>query len=156
MATTMTTTKRLQWSAEIAAPVARVYELMIGIESYRTWTAAFCEGSFYEGSWQPGGRIRFLSPSGDGMVAEIAENRPHRFISIRHLGFIAKGVEDTESEAVRAWAPACENYSFTATPQGTRLTIDQDVAAEYERYMQDSWPKALAKLKALAEGEGVP
>jgi len=59
----------------------------------------------------PGERIQFLSPSGDGMVAEIAENRTNEFISIRQLGLIKKGVEDTESEAVRAWAPVYENYT---------------------------------------------
>jgi hypothetical protein len=39
------------------------------------------------------------------MIAEIAEHRPNEFISIRNLGFIAKGVEDTGSDAVRARAP---------------------------------------------------
>ena len=51
------------------------------------------------------------------MVSEIAENKPNEFISIRHLGYIANGIEDTQSEAIRAWAPAYENYTFVATPQ---------------------------------------
>jgi len=109
--------KRIQFVAEIAAPASRVYELMIGEASYRDWTSAFVEGSRYEGSWGRGERIRFLSPSGDGMVSEIAENKPNEFISIRHLGYIANGIEDTQSEAIRAWAPAYENYTFVATPQ---------------------------------------
>ena len=126
---------------------------MIDPESYKEWTAAFTYGSYYEGSWQEGNRIKFLSPSGDGVIAEIAENRPNEFVSIRHLGFIAQGVEDTESEAVRAWAPAYENYTFTPTPNGTRLVVDQDVTEKSESYMAEAWPKALAKLKALCEHE---
>ena len=86
------------------------------------------------------------------MVAEIAENRPNAFISIRHLGFIAKGVEDTSSEAVRSWAPAYENYTFEAVAGGTRVVVDQDVTAEFEHYMNEAWPRALASLKALCEG----
>lgn len=86
------------------------------------------------------------------MVAEIAENRPNEFISIRHLGFIAKGVEDTESESVRTWAPAYENYTFEQVPEGTRVVIDQDVTDEFESYMNEAWPKALARLKSLCEG----
>jgi uncharacterized protein YndB with AHSA1/START domain len=143
--------KKLQFSINIAAPVAKVYDLMIGDASYRDWTSAFMEGSRFEGSWAQGERIRFLAPSGEGMVAEIAENKPHEFISVRHLGSIANGVEDTQSESVRAWAPAYENYRFTATPEGTTLTIEQDTVAEYEDYMNNAWPKALERLKTLCE-----
>jgi hypothetical protein len=107
----MTSTKRVQFSTEIAAPPARVVEVMTDPDTYRQWTAPFAEGSHFEGSWAQGERIRFLAPSGDGMVAEIAEHRPNEFISIRHLGMISDGVEDTESEEVRAWAPAYENYT---------------------------------------------
>ncbi len=145
---------RLQFSTTINAPVAVVWKTMLDADSYRRWTSAFTEGSYYEGSWSQGSRIRFLSPSGDGMVAEIAENRPHEFISIRHLGYIANGVEDTTSDAIRAWAPAYENYTFQSVPEGTRLVVDQDVTANFEQFMKDTWPKALGLLKQLCEEKG--
>jgi len=148
----MPAVKRIQFTTTIHAPVSRVYALMIESESYKDWTSAFADGSHYEGSWAQGQQIRFLSPSGDGMVAEIAENRADEFISIRHLGFIAHGVVDTDSDAARAWAPAYENYSFQAVPEGTRLVVDQDITDEFEGYMNEAWPKALARLKALCEG----
>ena len=147
----MPSLKRLQFSTDIAAPAAHVYSRMIDPDSFRQWTAAFMEGSYFEGSWRQGERIRFLSPTGEGMVSEIAENRPNEFISIRHLGAVANGVEDTTSEAVRAWTPAYENYTFTPVPGGTRVVVDQDVAAEFEDHMVRAWPDALARLKALCE-----
>jgi hypothetical protein len=151
----MPTPQRLQFTATIAAPVARVFKLMIAPDSYRDWTSAFAEGSHFKGSWQQGQRILFLSPEGDGMVAEIAEHRPNEFISIRHLGQIVQGVEDTTSDAVRAWAPAYENYTFVAVPEGTKLVIDQDATDEFAGYLADAWPKALARLKVLCEaGQG--
>jgi hypothetical protein len=143
--------KRIQFTATINAPVAVVWQNVISPESYQHWTSAFAEGSRFEGSWEQGQKIRFLAPSGDGMVAEIAQSRKHEFISIRHLGFIANGVEDTTSEAVRAWAPAYENYTFSAVPDGTRMVVDQDVPEEWEAHMNQSWPKALGLLKALSE-----
>lgn len=149
----MTTMKRLQFTTTIAAPAATVWRLMLDKASYERWTSAFAEGSTYDGSWEPGAKIRFLAPSGDGMVSEIAEARPHEFVSIRHLGFLANGVEDTTSDAVRAWAPAYENYTFVAVPEGTRVVVDQDIPAEWEEHMVGAWPKALALLKALAEAE---
>jgi hypothetical protein len=143
--------KCIQFSILIAAPVTTVYDLMIADESYRDWTRPFAEGSHYQGSWNSGEAIRFLATSGEGMISEIAENRPYEFISIRHLGHIFNGVEDTESEAVRAWAPAYENYTLLGTPEGARLVIDQDVNAEFESYLAEAWPKALVRLKYLCE-----
>ena len=150
----MSNVKRIQFSTAINAPTAEVWELMLGAESYPRWTKVFAEGSYYEGSWSEGSRIRFLIPSGDGMVAEIAENRPNEFISIRHLGFITNGIEDTKSDSVRAWAPAFENYTFSSVPEGTRLVVEQDVTAEFEQCLTEVWPKALEMLKQICEAEG--
>jgi uncharacterized protein YndB with AHSA1/START domain len=142
--------KRLQWSVDIAAPASQVYDTLIDPDSYKQWTSAFGDGLYFEGSWQQGQRIRFLTPGGEGVVSEIAENRPHEFLSIRHLGYIIDGVDDTSSEAIRAWAPAYENYTFTTTPQGTKVTVEQDMTDEFEG-MVETWPKALSLLKALCE-----
>ena len=145
--------KTLSFQITIRAPRARVSATMIGPESYRAWTAAFCEGSYYTGSWDEGASIRFLAPSGDGMAALIAEHRPHEFISIRHLGVIEQGVEDTTSEMERAWAPAYENYRFSDHPDGCLLTVTLDTVPEYEAFMQHTWPRALALLRGLCEHE---
>ena len=144
-------TKTLTFEIAIRAPRARVWDIMLDPETYKAWTSAFCEGSYFVGSWDEGAKIQFLSPSGDGMTAVIAENRLHEFVSIRHLGVIEKGVEDTSSEKVRAWAPAYENYRFSDLPDGCRLTVAVDTVAEYEQYMRDTFPKSLALLKELAE-----
>ncbi len=149
----MSAVKRIQFEAEIQAPAAKVYDLMIGEASYQDWTSAFVEGSRFEGSWKQGERIRFLSPNGDGMVSEIAENQLHEFISIRHLGYIVNGEEDTQSEAVRIWAPAYENYTFEVTRKGTRLVVDQDVTEDFEDHMREAWPRALERLKIMCESK---
>jgi uncharacterized protein YndB with AHSA1/START domain len=144
--------KRVQFTIVIAAPVAHVFDATIRPDSYMQWTAPFGEGSRFEGSWQQGQRIRFVGPDGSGLLSEIAEHRRDEFISVRHLGLIAAGgVEDTTSESVRAWAPACENYTFERSGDGTKLIVDQDVAPDWADFITAAWPKALAKLKALCE-----
>jgi len=143
--------KTLTFETTIHAPRAEVWTAMLDPEGYKAWTAAFCEGSHYVGSWEQGADIRFLAPSGDGMIAVIAENRPHEFVSIRHLGMIENGVDDLSSDKVRAWMPAYENYRFADVPGGCRVTVSLDTAAEYEQYMLDTYPKALALLKQLCE-----
>jgi uncharacterized protein YndB with AHSA1/START domain len=142
----------LTFTTTIRCPRQRVWEIMFSPDGYRAWTAPFMEGSYYSGSWEQGQKIQFLSPSGEGMTAVIAENRPHEFLSIRHLGEVRDGVEDTSSDKVRAWAPAYENYSLADADGGTSLTVHVDTLAEYEQYMKDTFPKALEALKQLCEG----
>ena len=149
----MSSAKCVRFDATIHAPVPTVWRLMIGPESYRRWASAFAEGSCFEGSWEKGAKIKFLAPSGDGMVAEIAQNRKSEFISIRHLGYISNGVEDTTSESVRARAPAYENYTFISVAEGTKLVIELNNFGEWEQYMNEAWPKALALLKQMSEAE---
>lgn len=89
--------KTLHFSIKINAPAEKVWQNMLGAETYKIWTAEFAPGSYYEGSWEKGESIKFLIPNGDGMTSVIAENRPFKFISIKHLGYIKGGVADTES-----------------------------------------------------------
>ena len=147
----MPTNKRIQFTIDIDAPVPVVFRIMLDHESYKDWTTAFAEGSYYVGCWQQGQKIKFMAPSGDGMVSEIAEHRVNEFTSIRHLGYISKGVEDTQSESIRAWAPAYENYRFSDAADGCHVVVTLDTASDWELYMLDTYPKALAVLKALCE-----
>jgi hypothetical protein len=85
------------------------------------------------------------------MVSEVADCRPPELLSLKHLGYVKDGVEDTESEMVRSWAPAFENYTLSYAGLSTHLQIDIDVTPEFEEYMTKVWPKALARLKQLCE-----
>ncbi|MCC6350660.1 MAG: SRPBCC domain-containing protein [Candidatus Eisenbacteria bacterium] len=147
----MTPKKRIQFTTLIGARPEAVWNTMLGPGSYRDWTASFEEGSYYEGSFDQGGKIRFLTPGGRGMVARIATSRPPAYLSIEHLGFVQDGIEDTTSDAVRAWAPVFENYSFREVDGATELVVELDVTADFEDYMQERWPKALVRLKELCE-----
>lgn len=143
--------KTLEFGVSIEASRSRVWEAMLGAESYKKWTEPFCEGSYYEGSWEKGSRICFLAPNGDGMVSEIADSKHPEFVSIRHLGEIKDGVEDTTSEGVRAWAPVYETYRFIESETGTELTVEVDTLPEYEPSMLDTYPKALSILREICE-----
>ncbi|MBT9552643.1 MAG: SRPBCC domain-containing protein [Hydrogenophaga sp.] len=143
--------KTLHFDILIHAPREHVWRSTLFSPTYERWTATFSEGSRYEGSWEAGTPIRFCGPNGDGMVAEIAEHRPAEFVSIRHLGMVTNGVEDTTSEAVRAWTPCFENYTFSDEAGGTRVRVDVDVFGTHEDWMAQTWPEALLALKAVCE-----
>jgi hypothetical protein len=129
---------------------------MLDDATYRVWTEAFASGSHYVGAWSKGSKILFLGPDPDtgklgGLVARIAENRLHEFISIEHLGVVQDGKEDTTSDAVKAWAGAHENYSFKEKNGVTEVAVDVDAAEDFKEMFEGMWPKALQKLKELAE-----
>lgn len=146
----------LHFDIVINAPATTVWERMLTQETYREWTSAFEPTSYYEGSWEKGSRMLFLSSRGGGMVATIAENIPHKFISIQHVGQIQDGVEDTTSDAVTSWLPAFENYTFTEHDGSTLLSIDLEMTStpeskQMKEMFEGMWPAALAKLKEICE-----
>lgn len=146
---------KLNFSIVINAPIEKVWNTMLRDDTYRIWTEAFSPGSHYAGDWNKGSKILFLGPGEkgemSGMVSRIKENRQYEYISIEHLGIVQDGKEDTSSEAVKAWAGALENYTFKEKDGATELLVDMDSNEEYEEMFQGMWPKALQKLKELAE-----
>jgi uncharacterized protein YndB with AHSA1/START domain len=148
--------EKMHFSTTIRAPRQKVWDTMFQDATYREWTSVFNPGgSWFEGDWSEGSRIRFLGPGEDGkiggMVSRIKTNRPLEHVSIEHLGMIQDGEEDTTSDAVKAWAPAFENYSFSEKGGATEVQVDMDIDAEHRTEFEAMWPKALTKLKELAE-----
>jgi hypothetical protein len=150
--------KKLQFSVSINAPVTKVYDIMLGINSkstYEQWTSLFNPTSTYEGSWDKGNKILFVGvdEKGEkgGMVSRIVENIPNRFVSIQHYGLIQADKEITEGPEVEKWANGFENYSFEENNGTTTVTVDLDTTEDFVDYMNQSYPKALDKLKELCE-----
>ena len=150
--------KKLQFKVSIHAPVNKVYELMLGIKNkstYEEWTSMFNPTSTYEGSWDKGNKILFIGvdEKGEkgGMVSRIIENSPNQFVSIQHYGLVKADKEITEGPEVEKWANGLENYSFEENNGVTTLTVNLDITEVFLDYMNETYPKALDKLKELCE-----
>ena len=150
--------KKLQFKVGINAPVTKVYDVMLGIinkSTYEQWTALFNPTSTYEGTWIKGSKMLFIGidDKGEkgGMVSEIAEIIPNRFVSIRHYGLLKANVEITEGSEVEKWANGFENYTFEESNETTTLTVDLDTTEDFLDYMNETYPKALDKLKEICE-----
>ena len=143
--------QKLTFSTTINAPKEKVWRVMLEDPTYRQWTSAFHEGSYAVTDWKAGSKALFLIPEGHGMVSRIAAHRPNEFLSIEHLGEVKNGVEDTTSEAVKSWEGAHENYTLKETNGVSTLTVDMDMGEDFKKFFQETWPKALRKLKDLSE-----
>ena len=141
----------LTFSIIINAPKEQVWRTMLEDATYRQWTSAFQEGSYAVTDWKEGSKALFLTPAGDGMVSRIVTHRPNEFLSIKHVGTVKGGVEDTESAEAKTWAGALENYTLQEVNGSSKLTVEMDANEEYRNYFEETWPKALNKLKDISE-----
>jgi hypothetical protein len=150
--------QKLQFQVRINAPSTKVYDVMLGLSNkstYEQWTSLFNPTSTYEGSWIKGSKILFVGIDENGkkggMVSEIAENTPNRFVSIRHCGLVKDDKEITEGPDVEKWAGGFENYSFDENDGVTSVTVDLETTEDFIDYMNQTYPKALDKLKEVCE-----
>lgn len=150
--------KKLQFKISIHAPAQKVYDFMLGLSNkatYEQWTALFNPTSTYEGSWSKGSKMLFIGvdEKGEkgGMVSQIVDNMPNRFVSIRHYGLVKADAEITEGPEVEKWANGYENYTFEESNGTTAVTVDLDTTEDFLDYMKETYPKALHKLKELCE-----
>jgi uncharacterized protein YndB with AHSA1/START domain len=143
--------KKLEYSISINASADKVWEIIIGKDTYSQWTAPFAEGSTVDTDWKKGSKALFTDGTGNGMVSEIAESIPGKFLSIHHLGEVKDGVEDPTTFQGEQWGDACENYTLKEVDGKTLWLVNMDMNDQYVQYMEDTWPLALAKVKELAE-----
>ena len=143
--------EKKQFKIEIDAPKEKVWEVLWGDTTYPAWTSAFAEGSRAETDWEERSKVLFLDGKGQGMVSTIAEKRPNEFMSFKHLGTVKDGVEDFETRQTKEWSGALENYVLKTVNGKTELVVDMDITEEYLDYFMNTWPKALDKVKKLAE-----
>jgi hypothetical protein len=150
--------KKLHFTVKINTPVSKVYDLMLGISNkstYEQWTALFNPTSTYEGNWNKGSKMLFVGfdENGEksGLVSEIFDNILNQYISIRHYGLVKANIEITSGPEVEKWANGFENYTFEEKNGTTSVTVEIDITEDFLDYMNETYPKALNKLKELCE-----
>jgi len=151
--------ERMQFSTSIDAPVAVVYNTMIGKETFKQWTSVFnpsstFEGGDLEGNWDKGSKVLFVGTDKhgkrEGMVGYIRENVPNQFVSIEYVGILDGDHEITEGPVAEEWR-GFENYTFEERNGSAVVTVDLDVNDQMIEYFGDTYPKALEKLKQICE-----
>lgn len=150
--------KKMQFKTEVNASAEKAYVTMLGVNDialYQQWTAEFNPTSTYEGSWEKGSKILFTGVSENGqrggMIARVVENVPNQFVSLQHYGIVKDDEEVFEGSEVEKWTGAFENYTFQESHGKTTITVEVDVMPEYLDYFEDTYPKALHKLKEIIE-----
>jgi uncharacterized protein YndB with AHSA1/START domain len=150
-----TKTSKISFETTINASPEKVYKTLLDDKTYREWTAPFNPTSHYKGTWEKGSKILFIGSDDKGnvggMVSRVEENIPNKFVSIKHLGILEGEKEITSGPQVEGWGDAMENYTLTEENGKTLFSVEMDANNEYKDYFEETWPKALDKLKELSE-----
>ncbi|MBC7934269.1 MAG: SRPBCC domain-containing protein [Rhizobacter sp.] len=143
--------KKKFFSVNINASKEKIWDILWSKGSYEEWTAVFAAGSTAVTDWQQGSKVLFTDGKGEGMVGRIAERRNNEYLSIEHLGMSKNGKEILEGPEVDPWKGAHENYTLKEQNGVTTLDVDMDMTTDMEAYFDKTWPKALDKVKEMAE-----
>ena len=141
--------KRTTFNTSIDAPADKVWNALWDDASYREWTSVFMPTSHMKADWRKGGKVLFLDGDNNGMNSVIDDLQPNKYISFRHLGEVRNGVEDTSYGDM--FGESHENYTLNEANGKTELIVDIDATSEFADYFANIFPKALAKVKEIAE-----
>lgn len=149
-------TEMLHFETEISCTPEIAYNTMLNKERFKEWTSDFNTTSRFEGTWEKGSKMHFLATNKDGttggMISIVRENIPNQFVSIEYMGIILDGNEITSGPEVNRWK-GTESYTFTPMNGRTLLFVDMDCNKEFKSYFEETYPKALEKLRIICESE---
>lgn len=150
--------KKVEYKTEINAKREKVWNTMLQRETYLEWTSEAWPGASFTGSWKQGEDMRFTGggENAGGTMANVEEVRKPEYLRLNHVAVInGDGSLDRTSDIAKGWIGTLEEYFFTEKNGKTELKVILTISPEWEKEFAESWPKALAKLKAMCEGKTV-
>lgn len=138
----------LKFKIEIQATPEKVWSVLWDDFSYRQWTSAFTQGSFYMGTLEEGSKIQFLDPDNNGMYSKVVKNIPAKEMVFLHLGEIYNGVETPMD-----WGDATESYFLDGDEEATKLSLEIKTTEEFKSFFEEKVPQAIQNVKNLSENQ---
>lgn len=141
--------KEIQFSIEINVSKERVWATLWEDVTFRDWANIIDEGTYMKGVMKEGTEIQFISSvNGYGVTSLIEKLNTNEFVLFRHS---ADTKEIGEQEREKEWTGGTESYSLAEKDGITTLTVKTDVPQEQEETFNIRLPKALERIKTLAE-----
>lgn len=140
--------KEMQFRVEIHASKEKVWNTLWQDETFRQWAGIIDPGTHMVGDLKEGGEVQFISANGYGVTSLVEKLMTNDFLLLRHH---ADTQEDGKQEREKEWTGGQESYKLTEEGGVTALTVASDVPLELEEYFKVSYPKALQRVKELAE-----
>ncbi|MEI8201315.1 MAG: hypothetical protein WCG21_14755 [Eubacteriales bacterium] len=141
--------KKIQFSVEINASKESVWATLWEDATFRDWANIIDEGTYMKGVMKEGNEIEFISAvNGYGVTSLIEKLIPNEFVLFLHR---ADTKESGQQEREKEWTGGTESYSLTEKDGVTALIVTADIPDELEEIFNARLPKALDRIKTLAE-----
>ena len=143
--------KEIQFSIEINASKERVWTTLWEDITFRDWANNIDEGTYMKGEMKEGNVVEFISSvNGYGVSSLIEKMIPNEYVFFKHY---ADTQESGQKEREKEWSGLTESYSLTEINGITILVAKTDVPENLVEMFTTSIPKALSRIKTLAENK---
>lgn len=140
--------KELQFTIEIHASRQKVWDTLWQDETLRQWAGIIDPGTYMVGDLKEGNEVQFISGNGYGVTSLVEKLTPGEFVLLKHS---ADTQGNGKQERTKEWTGGEESYTLTEKDGVTTLNVAFDVPPEMEDYFKTNYPKALERVKLLAE-----
>lgn len=141
--------KEMQFSIQIHATKETVWDTLWQDETFREWAGIIDPGMYMAGILKEGNAVHYISAeNGYGVTSFVEKLIENELLLLRHQADTKdSGKERRDDE----WTGGKESYSLAEEDSMTTLTMACDVPRELEAYFAVTYPKALQRVKELAE-----
>lgn len=141
--------KDMYFSIEINASKEKVWDTLWQDESFRLWAGIIDQETYMDGILKKGNKVKFISKkNGYGVTSLVEDLIVNELLLLRH----ESDTQDAgKRERVNEWTGGTESYKLIKNDGSTTLSTTFDVPEDMESYFSSVYPKALQKVKTLAE-----
>lgn len=141
--------KEIQFSIEIHAFKEKVWDTLWQDETFRDWASVIDPETYMIGVLSEGSEVQFISANGGYGVTSLVEALiVNEFLLLRHQ---ADTQNEGSQEREKEWSGGKESYRLVEKNSITTLTVTFDIPPSQEDYFTHTYPKALERVKQLAE-----
>ena len=142
--------KDLKFSIEIKAFKETVWDTLWNDKTFRDWAGIIDPGTYMVGELKEGNEIQFISAeNGYGVTSFVETLILHEFLLLKHQ---ADTQDSGNQERTDEWTGGEESYLLKEVDGVTTLSVSFYVPEEMEEYFKEAYPRALERVKVLAEG----
>lgn len=141
--------KQMQFTVEINASKEKVWDTLWQDETLRQWAGIIDPGTYMKGELAEGSTVEYISAeNGYGVTSLVVKMTPNEFLLLKHQADTQESGHKTRDNE---WTGGNESYQLSQKDGITTLTCTFDVPKKMEDYFNEAYPKALQKIKELAE-----
>lgn len=142
--------KQMQFTIEINATKEKVWDTLWQDKTFREWASIIDPGTYMVGELKEGNEVQYISAeNGYGVTSLVEKLVVGEFLLLKHQA----DTQDTgEREREKQWTGGEETYKLSEKEGVTTLTVAFDVPEQMEEYFNEAYPKALERVKVMAEG----